>query len=43
MDKKDFGARLLALRKQKGVSQAEVAGYIGLTVAASTAAAKHLM
>lgn len=34
MDKKDFGARLLALRKQKGVSQAEVAGYIGLTVAA---------
>lgn len=34
MDKKDFGARLLALRKQKGVSQAEVAEYIGLTVAA---------
>lgn len=34
MDKKDFGAKLLALRKQKGASQAEVAEYINLTVAA---------
>ena len=34
MKKKDFGARLLSLRKEKGVSQADVAEYIGLTVAA---------
>lgn len=34
MEKKDFGARLLLLRKEKGVSQADVAEYIGLTVAA---------
>lgn len=34
MEKKDFGARLLSLRKEKGASQADVAEYIGLTVAA---------
>lgn len=34
MEKKDFGARLLSLRKEKGTSQADVAEYIGLTVAA---------
>lgn len=34
MEKKDFGAKLLLLRKEKGVSQADVAEYIGLTVAA---------
>ena len=31
--KKEFGEKLLALRKEKGVSQAGVADYIGLTVA----------
>lgn len=34
MSKQEFGAKLLALRKQKQVSQAEAASYLGLTVAA---------
>lgn len=34
MQKKNFGEKLLALRKAKKVSQAEVADYINLTVAA---------
>lgn len=34
MQKKEFGEKLLALRKAKKASQAEVAEYIGLTVAA---------
>ena len=34
MKRENFGKRLLMLRKEKKVSQAEVAAYIGLTVAA---------
>lgn len=34
MQKKEFGEKLFKLRKEKGASQAEVAEYINLTVAA---------
>lgn len=34
LSKQEFGAKLLALRKQKQVSQAEAASYLCLTVAA---------
>jgi transcriptional regulator with XRE-family HTH domain len=34
MQRKEFGEKLFALRKERGASQAEVAEYIGLTTAA---------